>query len=99
MPKNTKIKTTFTAVDKSSRVIKGLQGKMMRMTASASMGMRKLNRVMGKATSTVTAGLKTGFYAMAGAATAAGGAVWALMKQFSKVEDAEAAFTPLLGIS
>ena len=68
MPQNFDIKTTFRAVDKSTRAIGKIQSKMMRFTSSVSMGMRKLDRVMSRVTGTVTRGLKYGFAAASGVA-------------------------------
>jgi len=68
MPQNFEIKTTFKAVDKSTRVVGKIQSRIMKMTARASMAMRRLDRVMSKVTGVVTKGLKWGFAAASGAA-------------------------------
>jgi hypothetical protein len=68
MPQNFQIKTTYTAVDKSTRVIGKIQSRITRMTAKASMGMRKLDRAMGRVRGVVNKGLKIGFAAASGAA-------------------------------
>jgi tape measure domain-containing protein len=59
--------------------------------------MGKLDKVMSKVSGAITKGLKWGFTAAAGAAVGLYTAMSKVMEQFSKVEDAEAAFTPLLG--
>jgi hypothetical protein len=68
MPQNFEIKTTFKAVDKATRTIGNIQSKIIRMTAKASMAMRKLDRASSKLTGVVTKGLKWGFAAASGAA-------------------------------
>lgn len=69
MAKDFQIKTTFRAVDKSTRIIGKIQGKVMRFTAKASMGMRKLSRAVSKVSGAVTRGLKYGFATATVAAT------------------------------
>lgn len=92
MPQNLEIKTTYRAVDRSTRAIGKIQSRLIKFTAIGSKAMRRLDRVMSRA----TAGIKRGAFAVAAGLAALGGATWGLMKQFSKIEDAEAAFTPLL---
>lgn len=97
MAKNFEIKTIFRAVDKTSRVLGKIQTRMARFSAKASKSMKKINRAASKMSSTVTKGLKVGITATAGAVGALSLGLVGLMKQFSKVEDAQAAFTPVLG--
>lgn len=97
MAKDLEVRTTFRAVDKTSRVVTGMQAKIQKFAAKASMHLRRIDRVMSGAAGKLTSGFKRGLFAAAAGATALGGAVGFVMKQFSKVEDAEAAFTPLLG--
>jgi hypothetical protein len=61
MPQNFDIKTTFRAIDKSTRAIGKIQGKLIKFTAIGSRAMRRLNRVTSRLTKTVTRGLKYGF--------------------------------------
>jgi tape measure domain-containing protein len=97
MPQNFQIKTTFKAVDKSTRVIGKIQSRITRMTAKASMGMRKLDKVMSRIGSGLKRGIASGARYAAVGMTALAGSVWAVMREFSKVEDSQAAFTPVLG--
>lgn len=94
--KDFKVKTTFTATDKVSPVVDKMQNKVLKFSAKASMSVRKMDRVFGNIAGKMNTGLKIGFGVAAAGATALGGAVGWLMTQFSKVEDARAAFTPLM---
>jgi hypothetical protein len=61
MPQNFDIKTTFRAVDRSTRAIGKIQSRLIKFTAIGSRAMRRLNRVTSRLTQTVTRGLKYGF--------------------------------------
>jgi tape measure domain-containing protein len=61
------------------------------------MAMRRLNRTMSRVSRTLTTGIRRGAFLAVAGITALAGATWKVMQQFSKIEDAEAAFTPLLG--
>lgn len=61
MPQNFNIKTTFRAVDRSTRAIGKIQSRLIKFTAIGSRAMRRLNRVTSRLTQTVTRGLKYGF--------------------------------------
>jgi hypothetical protein len=67
MTKNFEIKTTFSAADKASRVIGGIQAKVAKFSAKASMHLRKVDRFTRKLSSTLTSVLKVGAVAGAGA--------------------------------
>ena len=95
--KNFEIKTTFRAVDKTSKTLGKIQTRITRFAARASKSMQKLNRVTSKMQASITKGLKVGITATVGAVGALTVGVSSLMKQFSKVEDAQAAFHPILG--
>lgn len=97
MPRDLKIKTTFQSVDKSTRVIGKIQSKMMRFTASTAMGLRKIDRAISKVSGAMTSGLKVGIASATAGSLALYGATSKIMREFSRIEDAEAAFTPLLG--
>jgi tape measure domain-containing protein len=97
MPQNFDIKTTFRAVDKSTQAISKIQNRLMKLTARGSMAMRRLDRTMSRVSKTLTTGIRRGAFLAAAGITALAGATWKVMQQFSKIEDAEAAFTPLLG--
>lgn len=84
MPKNFEIKTTFRAVDKTSRVLTGMQAKVAKFTAKASMAMRRLNRITSKLSSGLTRTLKVG--AIAGAAGI--GLVFAAVNRTAEAMDA-----------
>ena len=91
------VATIFKAVDKMSAPISRIQNRIGIFTRSASKGLRSLNRTLSK----VVGGLKDGAKAAIKFGAVGVGllttAVGLLVREFSKVEDAEAAFTPLLG--
>lgn len=70
MPEKLTVKTVFEAIDKSTKVIGKIQGKLAIMSAKGAMGMRKLDRAMSKVSSVLNKGVKYG--AVAAAAAAAG---------------------------
>ena len=91
------VEAIFKAVDRVTAPVARMQNRIGKFTRSAERGFRKLNRGLGKfvrglksATGTV---IKFGAIGL-GVVT---GAVGLLIREFSKIEDAEAAFTPLLG--
>lgn len=91
------IEAVFKAVDKVTAPVSRMQNRIGKMTRGMARGLRSANRVLDK----FTRGLKTaGKASIVVAATGIGVLVTAvgfLAREFSKVEDAEAAFTPLLG--
>ena len=93
MPRNFEVKTIFRAVDKTSKVLGKIQTRIGRFANKASRSLKKISRVSDK----ITGGIKKVGFAVAGAAGAAALAVGGLMKQFSKIEDAQASFHPILG--
>jgi tape measure domain-containing protein len=95
--KKYEIKTIFSAVDKMSKVVGNMESHLGRFVGKTSMAMRKLDKFTTGAVMTIGRGLKTGFLYAAGAATTLGYGIMKVMSAFSEVEDAEAAFTPLLG--
>lgn len=91
------IDTIFRAVDRMTGPVKRMQRGIGKFTDKAERGMRSLNRSIGKvigkmkrAGSTV---IKVSAVAIGGLTTA----IIGLVREFSKVEDAQAAFQPLLG--
>ena len=54
MSKDFKIQTTFTAADKTGRVISGMQSRIMKFAARASMALRKIDRVTGRISQAVS---------------------------------------------
>lgn len=91
------VEAIFKAVDRVTAPVSRMQNRVGKFTRTAERGFRKLNRGLGSfvrglkaATGTV---IKFGAIGL-GAVT---GAVGLLIREFSKVEDAEAAFTPLMG--
>jgi len=97
MPKkNFFISTVFTAKDKVSKVVGKMHKNLGKFTAKASMSLRKMDRAASRVAKTFTGFAKKAAFGAAAGVTALAGAVGLLMKQFSKVEDYEAAFTPLM---
>jgi len=91
------VEAVFRAVDKVTAPVTRMQNRVGKMTRSIDGGLRRLNRSLGKFTSGLRSGvgaaMKFGAIGI-GAVTAS---VTLLVREFSKIEDAEAAFTPLLG--
>lgn len=90
---NYEISAAIGVVDKSTRPIGKIQSKLMSFTSKLSMRMRGLNRVMAR----VSDGIGKVAKVAAAGLVSLGGATWGVMKQFSKIENAQAAFTPVLG--
>lgn len=97
MAKDLTIKTVFKGVDQMSKVLGKMQDRIGKFTNSAAMKVRKLDRVMSGTSGTLTKGLKYGFAAATAGALAVGGALWKIKDAFSMFENAEAAFTPMMG--
>lgn len=97
MTKDFEIKTTFSAIDRVSQVVSKIRSRISRFAAVNSMSLRRLDHVLSGISKKLISISKKGAKAAVGGLVAIGGAVGLVMKQFSKVEDAEAAFTPLLG--
>jgi len=91
------VESVFKAVDRVTAPVSRMQQRVGKFTRSFSRGLRKVNRVID--------GTVRGIKRIGGAAIkygaigigVASGAVGLLVREFSKVEDAQAAFTPLLG--
>lgn len=91
------VEAVFKAVDKMTAPITKMQNRVGKMTRSMSRGMRKVNRSIDKVTSSIRGGFRAATRVGVVGIGAVTGAVTLLLREFSKVEDAEAAFTPLLG--
>lgn len=97
MAKDYPIKVKFMGIDLVSPTLAKMGSKVSKFTHDASMKFRKLDRFMSDVSGKLTSGIKTGLFAVAGAAATVGGALWKVMSAFSVFEDAQAAFTPLMG--
>jgi heme/copper-type cytochrome/quinol oxidase subunit 4 len=64
-----KIQTTFSAVDRVSRVVGKIQSRLVRFTARASMALRKLDRIASRLARGLGGIMKRGAFLAAGAAT------------------------------
>ena len=84
MPKNFAIKTDFTAADKTGRVISGMQSRIMKFAARASMALRKIDRVTGRISQGLGRAMKWG--AVAGGAALYG--VFRVVNQTAEAMDA-----------
>lgn len=91
------VESVFKAVDKVTGPVTRMQASVGKLTRSLSSGLKSANAQIDK----LGRGLASGATSLAkwaavglGAAT---GAVTLFVREFSKIEDAEAAFTPLLG--
>ena len=91
------VEAVFKAVDKVTAPVSRMQSHLGKFTNSATRGLRKIN----KATSVMLGGLRkaAGVAIKFGAVGlgAVGAGVGLVVREFSKIENAEAAFTPLLG--
>ena len=65
--KNFEVKTTYRAVDRTSRVLGKMQTKVAKFAARASRSMNRISRATSKVSGTLTAGLKIGAVATTGA--------------------------------
>jgi len=91
------VEAIFKAIDKVSAPVSAMQNSVSKMTRSIEAGLRgighRVDRISGK-----FAGLaKTAVVGAGAFATIAAGGIAYLVSQYSKIEDAEAAFTPLMG--
>lgn len=91
------VEAIFKAVDRVTAPVRKMQKRLNKFTSSATIGLRKLNRVIGRTVKglgrVAKAVGKFGGVALAGLATGAA----LVVKQFSRIEDAQASFTPILG--
>lgn len=91
------VEAVFKAVDRITAPVSRMQNRIGKFTRGMERGLHSVNRAVDK----TVAGMKrvAGAAIKFGAAglTAATGAVTFFVREFSKIEDAEAAFTPLLG--
>jgi len=90
------VRTVFRAVDKVSRTVGKIQQRVTRFANRTSRAMKRLDQKVSAVSSRLSGALRAGFYAAAAGAVALGTAIGGIMRAFSKVEDAQAAFTPLL---
>jgi len=97
MARKLEIKAIFRAIDKVSRPMSRMQKRVHRFTSRMERGLRKVNRVSDKLVRGFKTVARVAAKALVAGVVGAGLAVGYLVKQFSKIEDAEAAFTPLLG--
>lgn len=91
------VETVFKAIDRVTAPVTRFQNAVGKFTRSAERGLRNVNSALDKTIGGFTRGAQTVAKYGAVAIGAIGGAVTYLITQFSKVEDAEAAFTPILG--
>ena len=91
------IEAVFKAVDRVTSPVTRMQSTVSRFTRSASRGFRRLDRAISGMGRALASGTRAAFKFGAIAVTAVAGAIALLVREFSKIEDAEAAFTPLLG--
>jgi tape measure domain-containing protein len=91
------IKVKFMGLDLVSPTLAKMGSKVSKFTHDASMKFRKLDRAMSDISGKLTSGIKTGLWAVGAAAATVGGALWKVMGAFSVFENAQAAFTPLMG--
>jgi len=97
MARNLEIRAIFRAIDKMSKPLGRMQRRIHKVTNKIHLRLRGLNKMASKlARGFGKVGRFAGKVALGGVA-ALGLGVGYLIKQFSKIENARAAFTPLLG--
>lgn len=91
------VETVFEAIDKITAPVSRMQRRIGRFTQATESNLRRVNRVFSRITKSIrsvgAAVLKFGGIAIGGLTAS----VALLVREFSKIEDAQAAFTPLLG--
>ena len=87
------VESVFKAVDKVTAPVSRMQQRMQRFTRNVERGFRRMQRSFQKVTSGIGTVSRAAVIGVGGISTAVG----LLVREFSKVENAEAAFTPLLG--
>jgi len=91
------VESIFKAVDRVTAPVSRMQRNVLRFTRATERGLHKVDRALSAITggmaSVGRAALKIGAIGVGGLTAAVG----LLVREFSKVEDAQAAFTPLLG--
>lgn len=92
-----RIKTVFKAIDKMSKPLGKMQVRVRRFTDRMKRGLKGINKVSDKLVSGFGKVAKGAAKLAVGGVAALGLGVGYLVKQFSKVEDVQAAFTPLMG--
>jgi len=91
------IESVFKAIDKVSAPVSRMQSNISKSMRTSTASVKKLDRQVDKLSGSLISGAKTATaFGIVGIGAVAG-AVALLVKEFSKIEDAEAAFTPLLG--
>ena len=91
------IETVFKAIDRISAPMRKMQSRMKRFSNAGVRAFKNLDRAAGKVLRTFSKIGKTAFKGVAIAGGLAATAIGLLVREFSKVENAQAAFTPLLG--
>lgn len=91
------VKAVFSAVDKMTAPISRMQNRVNKMTESINSGFNSINKTINGVGSSLASFSGTVLKAGAVAVGALTASVTLLVREFSKVEDAVAAFTPLLG--
>lgn len=91
------VEAIFKAVDRITRPVRGMQSSVARFAASAERRLASVNRATKMLTSSMIGAAKWGLAGLTAGATTLTAALVSVTKAFMTVEDAQAAFTPLLG--
>jgi tape measure domain-containing protein len=91
------VAAVFSAVDKVTAPVSRMQNSVLRFSRSAERSLKSVDRAMGKVTGGLNKALGVTFKAGAAGIGALGAAALFALNAFSKIENAEAYFTPLLG--
>lgn len=91
------VAAVFSAVDRVTAPVSRMQNSVMRFSRSAERGLKSVDRALGKVTGALNTAAKTSLKFAAAGVGALGAAALYTLNAFSKIENAEAYFTPLLG--
>ncbi len=91
------VEAVFKAVDRVTAPVSRMQNRISKMTRSMTRGLRSITKVLGKVARGIGGVARTAAKIGVTGIVALTGAVTLLVREFAKIEDAEAAFTPLLG--
>ena len=91
------VEAVFKAVDRVTAPVSRMQNRVGKFTRGMEAGLRRANKALSKVVGGLKQGAKTAIKFGAVGLGSITAAVGLLIKEFSKVENAQAAFTPLLG--
>lgn len=91
------VEAIFKAIDKFTAPVTAMQNRVGKFTRTLNANFRSLNRTVDKVARAIWQAGKVALQFTTGAIVAVGAGLLGIVGQFSKIENARAAFTPLLG--